>query len=72
MNTNILYLSLIKVAGFHEGGNINRNFTSYEITTPKRKNQEDYKPQFSLYRKSRKRIETLFSQLRDQFMVKMN
>lgn len=43
-----------------------------ELSTPKRKNQLDYKPQFFLYQKGRKRIETLFSQLCDQFMIKRN
>ena len=34
-----------------------------KLETPKRKNQKDYKPQPYIFRKSRKRIETLFSQL---------
>ncbi|WP_262250012.1 IS982 family transposase [Parapedobacter soli] len=42
------------------------------LDTPKRVNQKGYKPQFRLFRKSRKRIETLFSQLCDQFMVRRN
>lgn len=42
------------------------------LDTPKRNNQKDYKPQFRLFRKSRKRIETLFSQLCDQFMIRRN
>lgn len=37
-----------------------------------RKNQHDYKPQAYIFRKSRKRIETLFSQLCDQFMIRRN
>lgn len=37
-----------------------------------RKNQKDYKPQASTFRKSRRRIETLFSQLYDQFMIRRN
>lgn len=42
------------------------------LDTPKRNNQKGSKPQFSLFRKSRKRIETLFSQMCDQFMVRRN
>lgn len=42
------------------------------LETPKRKNQKDYKPQFYQFRKYRKRIETLFSQLCDQFMIRRN
>ena len=43
-----------------------------QLETPKRKNQKDYKPQFYQYKKYRKRIETLFSQLCDQFMIRRN
>src|SRR5690554_1597536 len=43
-----------------------------ELETPKRVNQKDYKPQFYLFKKQRKRIETLFSQLCDQFMIRRN
>lgn len=37
-----------------------------------RKNQKNYKVQPYMIRKSRKRIETLFSQLCDQFMIRRN
>ena len=37
-----------------------------------RKNQIDYKEQSYIFKKSRKRIETLFSQLCDQFMIRRN
>ena len=49
-------------------------FNSVNITleTPKRKNQKGYKPQFYQFKKHRKRIETLFSQLCDQFMIRRN
>lgn len=43
-----------------------------ELSTLERKNQLDYKPQSFLYQKGRKRIETLFSQLCDQFMIRRN
>ena len=43
-----------------------------ELYTPKRSNQPDYKKYPVVFRKLRKRIETLFSQLCDQFMVKRN
>ncbi|MDH6310892.1 hypothetical protein M2451_004069 [Dysgonomonas sp. PFB1-18] len=37
-----------------------------------RRNQREYKPQAYIFRKSRKCIETLFSQLCDQFMIRRN
>jgi len=37
-----------------------------------RKNQRNYSKQPYLFRKFRKRIETLFSQLCDQFMIRRN
>lgn len=43
-----------------------------QLNTPKRKNQKEYKPQFYLFKNKRKRIETLFSQLCDQFMIRRN
>lgn len=43
-----------------------------QLETPKRSNQKDYSPYPFVFRKSRKRIETLFSQLCDQFMLKRN
>jgi hypothetical protein len=42
------------------------------LETPKRSNQKDYKPFAISFRRFRKRIETLFSQLCDQFMLKRN
>ena len=42
------------------------------LETPKRSNQKDYKQQPYIFRKSRKRTETLFSQLCDQFMIRRN
>lgn len=49
-------------------------FSSNQIRleVPMRKNQHDYQPQAYIFRKSRKRIETLFSQLCDQFMIRRN
>ena len=43
-----------------------------KLETPKRNNQKNYKPQPYIFRKSRKRIETLFSQLCDQFRIRNN
>lgn len=43
-----------------------------KLETPKRMNQQDFKPFPFLFRRSRKRIETLFSQLCDQFMIRRN
>ena len=49
-------------------------FESARITleTPMRTNQHNYRKQAYVFRKSRKRIETLFSQLCDQFMIRRN
>lgn len=49
-------------------------FSSNQIRleVPMRKNQYNYKLQAYIFRKSRKRIETLFSQLCDQFMIRRN
>lgn len=41
-----------------------------KLEVPMRRNQHRYKPQAYIFRKSRKRIETLFSQLCDQFMIR--
>ena len=43
-----------------------------KLETPKRMNQVNYRPQPYVLRKSRKRIETLFSQLCDQFLIRRN
>ena len=42
------------------------------LDTPMRNNQTNYKPQPYIFRKAIKRIETLFSQLCDQFMIRRN
>jgi len=49
-------------------------FESHNIRfeTPMRVNQHNYKKQPYIYRKSRKRIETLFSQFCDQFIIRKN
>ena len=43
-----------------------------KLEVPMRKNQHNYKKQAFVFRKKRKRIETLFSQLCDQFMIRRN
>ncbi|MBV7441493.1 IS982 family transposase [Weeksellaceae bacterium TAE3-ERU29] len=43
-----------------------------KLNVPMRRNQKNYKKQPFVFRKSRKRIETLFSQLCDQFMIRRN
>jgi len=43
-----------------------------KLEIPMRKNQGNYKNQAYIFRKKRKRIETLFSQLCDQFMIRRN
>ena len=45
---------------------------SIELVTPARKNQLNPKPFSRSFSKARKRIETLFSQLCDQFMIRRN
>ena len=49
-------------------------FENYNLrlNTPMRNNQKNYKKQPYIFRKKRKRIETLFSQLCDQFMIRRN
>jgi len=59
------YLSASIQLNLFETANIN-------LQTPKRKNQIDFQKQPYIFRKSRKRIETLFSQLCDQFMIRRN
>ena len=48
------------------------NFANITLETPKKINQKDSKPQFYLFKKHRKRIETLFYHLCDQFMTRRN
>ena len=48
------------------------NYANIKLETPMRSNQKNYKKQSYLFMKSRKRIETLFSQLCDQFKIRNN
>ena len=48
------------------------NYSQIRLETPKRNNQKCYKPYPYVFKRSRKRVETLFSQLCDQFMLKRN
>ena len=48
------------------------NVCNIRLDTPMRNNQKQYKRQPYIFKKSRKRIETLFSQLCDQFMIRRN
>lgn len=59
------YLSANVQLNLFESVNIN-------LQTPMRKNQTDYVKQPYIFRKYRKRIETLYSQLCDQFMIRRN
>lgn len=43
-----------------------------KLETPMRDNQHNFKPYPFVFKKARKRIETLFSQLCDQFMIRNN
>ncbi len=46
--------------------------SNIKLTIPTRKNQLNHKKHPYVFRKNRKRIETLFSQLCDQFMIRRN
>lgn len=46
--------------------------SNIRLETPMRANQKSFKPQPYIFRKARKRIETLFSQLCDQFLIRRN
>jgi len=59
------YLSASVQLNLFESVNIN-------LQTPMRKNQKGYVKQPYVFRKSRKRIETLYSQLCDQFLIRRN
>ena len=59
------YLSTTQQLDLFETANI-------RLEKPMRINQKGYKKQTYIFRKSRKRIETLFSQLCDQFMIRRN
>ena len=43
-----------------------------QLEVPMRANQKDFEPVFKPFRKVRKRVETLFSQLDDQFLLLRN
>lgn len=59
------YLSSSQQLDLFESANL-------KLETPMRSNQANYKKQPYIFRKSRKRIETLFSQLCDQFKIRNN
>ena len=46
--------------------------TGIDLQTPMRTNQRGYRPWPTVFKKSRRRIETVFSQLSDQMMLKRN
>lgn len=46
--------------------------TNVKLEVPMRANQKDYKPQYYKFKSVRKRIETVFSQLDDQFLFVRN
>ncbi|MFC1557375.1 IS982 family transposase [candidate division KSB1 bacterium] len=48
------------------------NESRIRLNTPMRSNQHGFKKQPFLFRKTRKRVETMFSQLCDQFMIRRN
>ncbi|HPI28804.1 MAG TPA: IS982 family transposase, partial [Candidatus Marinimicrobia bacterium] len=58
---------------FHGVCSLNGVITSFDLLKPiMRSNQKNYRRQPALFRKVRKRIETLFSQLVDQFVIRVN
>lgn len=46
--------------------------TGIEIQTPMRRNQNGYRPWPAVFKKARRRVKTVFSQLSDQMMLKRN
>lgn len=48
------------------------NSNKIKLQVPMRNNKKEYKPQYYSFKKARKRIETLFSQLCDQFRIRRN
>lgn len=48
------------------------NYQNINLEVPMRRNQKNFKDYPAIFRKYRKRIETLFSQLCDQFMIRRN
>lgn len=66
--------TLIGDAGYLSSEKQTDLFSSSNVVlkTPKRSNQKDFKPFDPVYKKSRKRVETVFSQLCDQMMLKRN
>jgi len=58
---------------FHGVCSLNGVITCFDLLKPiMRSNQKNYRRQPALFRKVRKRIETLFSQLVDQFVIRIN
>jgi len=58
---------------FHGVCSLNGVITSFDLLKPiMRSNQKNYRRQPALFRKVRKRIETLFSNLVDQFVIRIN
>jgi hypothetical protein len=71
---NYPYCMIIGDKGYLNGQNQLDFFNDNKIDlqTPMRKNQKNYMAQPKVFRKVRKRIETLFSQLHDQFLICKN
>lgn len=74
INTNLSSCVLIGDKGYLSADYQLDLFTSNNIKleVPMRVNQHDYEKQPYLFRKTRKRIETLFFQLCDQFLIRRN
>jgi hypothetical protein len=73
-HSNLTHCTLIADKGYLSAEYQLDLFTSCKIQlqTPQRTNQKNYKPFPFVFRRCRKRIETLFSQLCDQMMLKRN
>jgi len=72
--SGLKYCTLLADKGYLSATHQLDLFTSCQVNlqTPLRSNQKDYKPYPIIYKRVRKRIETLFAQLCDQFMLKRN
>lgn len=72
--TSMNNCTLIGDIGYLSSEQQNDLFTNHQIRleTPMRSNQKNFKPFPFVFKKSRKRIETLFSQLCDHLMMKRN
>ena len=65
-------LTKASVHDIHYLKDVKVDYSNCTVIGPYRTNQKEWKPTFPAFAKARKRIETLFSQLCDQFMIIRN